>query len=136
MPSDPVKAFPFLFYLQITSGTQTRKKRNSQTCKGRKKRERRTHRHSRTVERERERRESKTDPPEAPARSHPLSPPSRSSPPKTDPPKTDLVLDPPKTKLVRRAMPKAPTSHPLQLRRPLHSQNPETQKTHSSNPLR
>ena len=27
MPSDPIKAFPFLFYLQITSGTETRKGR-------------------------------------------------------------------------------------------------------------
>ena len=27
MPSDPVKSFPFLFYLQITSGTETRKGR-------------------------------------------------------------------------------------------------------------
>ena len=36
MPSDPVKAFPFLFYLQITSRTETRKERSSQTLKGRK----------------------------------------------------------------------------------------------------
>ena len=36
MPSDPVKSFPFLFYLQITSGTETRKERSSQTRKGRK----------------------------------------------------------------------------------------------------
>ena len=47
MPSDPIKAFPFLFYLQITSGIETRKERSSQTCKGRKReRERTTHRHS------------------------------------------------------------------------------------------
>ena len=38
----------------------------------------------------------------------------------SDPPKIELVLDPPKTELVRRAMPKAPTSRPFQLRRPLH----------------
>ena len=36
MPSDPVKVFPFLFYLYITSGTETRKERSSQTRKGRK----------------------------------------------------------------------------------------------------
>ena len=36
MPSDPVKAFPFLFYLQITSGTETRKERSLQMRKGRK----------------------------------------------------------------------------------------------------
>ena len=36
MPSDPVKAFSFLFYLQITSGTETRKERSSQMRKGRK----------------------------------------------------------------------------------------------------
>ena len=36
MPSDLVKAFPFLFYLQITFGIETRKERSSQTCKGRK----------------------------------------------------------------------------------------------------
>ena len=36
MPSDLVKAFPFLFYLQITSRTETRKERSSQTRKGRK----------------------------------------------------------------------------------------------------
>ena len=36
MPSDPVKAFLFLFYLQITFGIETRKERSSQTCKGRK----------------------------------------------------------------------------------------------------
>ena len=71
--------------------------------------------------------------------------PSRSSPPKTDPPRTDLIQDPPKTELIHRAMPKAPASRPLQLRCPLHfflfklnpkPRNLETQKTHSSNPLR
>ena len=74
------------------------------------------------------------------------APPSRSSPPKTNPPKTDLILDPPKTKLIHRAMPKTPASRPLQLRRPLHSRNPENpflkptptnpplRRTHSSNP--
>ena len=31
MPYDPVKSFPFLFYLQITSGIETRKERSSQT---------------------------------------------------------------------------------------------------------
>ena len=36
MPSDLVKAFPFLFYLLITSGIETRKERSSHTCKGRK----------------------------------------------------------------------------------------------------
>ena len=36
MSSDPVKAFWFLFYLQITSGTETCKERSTQTCKGRK----------------------------------------------------------------------------------------------------
>ena len=36
MPSDLVKSFPFLFYLQITFGTKTRKERSSQTRKGRK----------------------------------------------------------------------------------------------------
>ena len=36
MPYDPVKSFPFLFYLQITSGIETRKERSSQTRKGRK----------------------------------------------------------------------------------------------------
>ena len=36
MPSDPVKAFWFLFYLQITSGTETCKERSSQMRKGRK----------------------------------------------------------------------------------------------------
>ena len=36
MPSDLVKAFWFLFYLQITFGTETCKERSSQTCKGRK----------------------------------------------------------------------------------------------------
>ena len=35
MPSDPVKAFSFLFYLQTTSGTETRKERSSQMRKGR-----------------------------------------------------------------------------------------------------
>ena len=45
MPSDPVKAFLFLFYLQITFGIESRKERSSQTCKGRKReRERMTHR--------------------------------------------------------------------------------------------
>ena len=29
MPSDPVKAFPFLFYLQITSGTHKRTKKGT-----------------------------------------------------------------------------------------------------------
>ena len=37
MSFDPVKWFPFLFYLQITSGTEMRKERSSQTRKGRKK---------------------------------------------------------------------------------------------------
>ena len=36
MPSDPIKWFLFLFYLQITSGTETRKEKSSQTHKGRK----------------------------------------------------------------------------------------------------
>ena len=36
MPSDLVKAFRFLFYLQITFGTETCKERSSQTRKGRK----------------------------------------------------------------------------------------------------
>ena len=36
MSSDPVKWFLFLFYLQITSGTETRKERSSQSRKGRK----------------------------------------------------------------------------------------------------
>ena len=36
MPSDLVKSFPFLFYLQITCGTETRKERSLQTRKGRK----------------------------------------------------------------------------------------------------
>ena len=36
MPYDLVKAFPFLFYIQITFGTKTRKERSLQTRKGRK----------------------------------------------------------------------------------------------------
>ena len=36
MPYNPIKAFLFLFYLQITFGIETRKERISQTCKGRK----------------------------------------------------------------------------------------------------
>ena len=62
------------------------------------------------------------------------APSSRSSPPKTNPPKTDLVLDPPKTELVHRAMPKAPASSSPPFF--LVQTQPETQKTHSSNPLR
>ena len=36
MPYNPVKEFSFLFYLQITLGTETRKERSSQTRKRRK----------------------------------------------------------------------------------------------------
>ena len=56
MPSDPVKAFLFLFYIQITSGTHRRSKRGTHRhAKRERERERRTHRRSGTVERERER---------------------------------------------------------------------------------
>ena len=56
MPSDPVKTFSFLFYLQITSGTHRRAKRGTHRhAKRERERERRTHRRSGTVERERER---------------------------------------------------------------------------------
>ena len=53
MPSDPIKSFPFLFYLQITSGTETSKERSSQTRKGRKrerKNDSQTQRQDRVVE--------------------------------------------------------------------------------------
>ena len=56
MPSDPVKAFSFLFYIQITSETHKRAKRGTHRhAKRERERERRTHRCSGTVERERER---------------------------------------------------------------------------------
>ena len=54
MPFDPVKAFSFLFYIQITSGTHRHAKRGTHRHA---KRERRTHRHSGKVEREREKKE-------------------------------------------------------------------------------
>ena len=56
MPFDPVKAFSFLFYIQITSGTHRRAKRGTHRhAKRERERERRTHRRIGTVERERER---------------------------------------------------------------------------------
>ena len=56
MPSDPVKAFSFLFYIQITFETHRRAKRGTHRhAKRERERERRTHRRSGTVERERER---------------------------------------------------------------------------------
>ena len=74
----------------------------------------------------------------------------------SDPSKTELVINPPKTELIHRAMPKAPTSSPFQLRRPLHfflfklnpkprnlenpflkpiPTNPPLRRTHSANPF-
>ena len=50
MSSDPVKAFRFLFYLQITSGTETRKgrkrERKNDSAERQKERERRESRES------------------------------------------------------------------------------------------